>query len=119
MLLVFQPQFVPAIREGSKTQTVRRTMDLEVGDPLELRYLEAPQKCNAIFKTTCRAKQPIEISKEGALRIDGVCIDPEDEDSFARSDGFLNKSQLLDFMKKTYGLPFEGHVIHWPHPHVY
>ena len=36
-----------------------------------------------------------------------------DVDLFARKDGFRDFSQMREWFKSRYGLPFEGVVIYW------
>jgi hypothetical protein len=34
-------------------------------------------------------------------------------DAFAKSDGFSNWQEMVDWFQATHGLPFEGHLIMW------
>lgn len=116
--LNFQRQFAALILDGFKCQTIRplRKHPINVGDTLHLFVDQRSPRCRKLLVTQCSAVWPIEIIPGAGTRVNGVCIDPSDEDSLARSDGFANGPEMVSFIRDTYGLPFKGTVIHWPRP---
>lgn len=114
----FKPQFVAAIRDGDKTQTIRRPRRRPTvkGDRLTL-YTGMRQKgCRLILHTTCTGVRSVMIAEEG-LTLAGKRQSAPAADRFAHADGFTSYFEMRAFFRKQYGLPFNGEVVSWnPRP---
>lgn len=126
--LNFKPEFVFAIDGGAKRRTIRRvrkTGNPEPGKPLQLYTGMRTLSCDKIRDVTCTRVRPVKIDYMG-VELNGRRLwsgdapayqggpDPENYDcDFARADGFDHFSDMAEFFKKQYGLPFEGQLIEW------
>lgn len=113
----FEPRFVDAIRNGSKTQTIRPVPKRKIspGDFLSLRRWSGRpyfSKMDNIGKATVVKVCRIEICDLYGVTIDGVGIGAR-VDEFARQDGFKNWADMLEFFDAHYDLPFRGILIRW------
>lgn len=126
--LSFKPEFVIAIDAGQKSRTIRRVRKAgnpEPGKPLQLYTGMRTADCEKIRDATCTRVRPVLIDYMG-ITLSGRRLwagdapayqggpDPEHYDGdFARADGFDSFSDMAEFFKKQYGLPFEGQLIEW------
>lgn len=121
----FNPRFEVAIREGWKTQTIRRGRkgrNVRPGDELQLfvgqRTPDCRMICPAVRCTDVMAIQ-IHFAKDGGIdRIvtDGVPV--MNLDDFATRDGFTDSDDMAAFWRASYGPQelFHGLVIEWAMP---
>lgn len=133
----FKPEFVFAIDGGHKRRTIRRfrkTGNPEVGKPLQLYTGMRTLSCEKIRDVTCTRIREVEIDHVG-VKLAGKPLyagdapayqggpDAESYDGdFARADGFDSFTDMVEFFRKQYGLPFKGMLIEWslsiPSPEV-
>ncbi|MGB1238553.1 MAG: hypothetical protein ACPG4U_10110 [Pseudomonadales bacterium] len=113
--LKFHPQFLSAILSKRKCHTIRRDTSVTTGDWLNCESADEDNQYVSVY-VQCRYTQPIVISEHGALVIDGVDLDPSDIKSVIYSEGFDSEQDFIRFFKATYGLPFQGVLIHWHTP---
>ena len=117
----FEKRFVPFIKAGTKTHTIRakRKYPSKPGDTLHLYTGLRTKKARRIIPPVmCVRVEEIEI-KDGAffdenhasVRVDSVELDKSEREQLAKRDGFENFEQMIQFWRGR--LPFVGHVIHW------
>jgi hypothetical protein len=104
MMINFSPEFVEDIKDGIKTQTVRRGTLIRTGDKMDM-------CCNdeKFAEAVCLSVRKINVTHVG-MSLDGVEIF---DNEFAREDGFAGFWEMVDWLKLKYGLPFDGVVISW------
>lgn len=128
----FQSRFVPLIRAGLKTQTIRadRKRHARPGERLQLFTAMRTRFCERIVPDpVCTAVLPVAISwndtysGENLLhapriaRIEVGMIPVRDLDSFVTLDGFSGIDDMTAFWLAHHGArPFEGVVIEWAMP---
>ena len=122
----FKPRFEVAIREGWKTQTIRRgrARHAQPGEMLQLYCGMRTQHCRRIIpdvRCTEVMKVEIDFDDEGAIeaiRTDGVPV--RDLDAFAVRDGFTDSDDMAAFWRKEHGaidgMQFFGVLIEWAAP---
>lgn len=113
----FEPRFVDAIRNGEKTQTIRPVPKRKIspGDFLSLRRWSGRpyfSKMDHIGQATVTEVHNIEVCYLYGITIDGVNVGDR-INSFAKSDGFKNWADMLEFFDDHYDLPFRGILIRW------
>lgn len=110
--LNFSPQFADLVKTGRKLQTVRkpRKRPIRIGETVSLYTGQRTKECRRLGKGIVYWIGWIKIS-EDVLLLDG--FRQEDPDRFARHDGFKDFSEMKDWFRERYGLPFTGEVIHW------
>ncbi len=128
----FQERFIPSIKDGSKTHTIRaprkgRSRHAMAGDELYLYYGMRTKWCRKIGEATCWRTERIiidtdKIVLEGAPTFTMQSVSALD--AFAWSDGFRPDGStednpsgawdlMLRFWRQTHELPFQGVVIYW------
>lgn len=113
-----QPRFVDDVRDGSKLCTIRKTPKRmpRVGDLISLRaWSGKPYRSKQIIlkESVITAVSPISVSGMVGIRIGDEDIPEEDEDDFARHDGFKDFEDMRKWFYYTHGLPFKGILIQW------
>jgi len=110
-------RFAQAILDGTKTHTIRRETDLELGDTCELVSSCDLSGEEFIALVSIRTIQRIIIEGTGEIFLHGICPDQfdkvRDRDAFARDDGFKDADEMFDYFEGRYVLPFEGFLIKW------
>lgn len=130
MVLGFQDQFCPHVKDGSKRHTIRAGTRWKVGMHTDLFSRVWKRDQTLLFRSVCTRVQTIRI--ESGLRllgrnmshpqtvlnvwIDGALLSPDEAEAFFWSDGFRapgrrSIDQAAEFW--TNSLPFAGQVIHW------
>jgi len=120
-VIMFQPQFHQAIRDGVKTATIRKAARCQVGDELSLRAWSGKpyrSKHQILGTATCQKVRKIWLSPAhldygGTL---GEWIPEKKMDGlydFARREGFRSFGELIEWFDRVHGLPFEGEQITW------
>ena len=116
-ILNFQRQFKEAVMSGVKTQTIRakRKFPIEKGDPLFLYVGLRTKKTEKIGEVVCLSSEEIEIKRHEVVWCGGFfwINDAKDLNKFAQDDGFRNWNDMIEWFKKTHGLPFKGNLIKW------
>jgi hypothetical protein len=105
-VFLFQDRFAELVRAGTKRQTIRARARCKPGDELSLRRWTGKPY---------RSKQEILRSGERCNAVLGVLIEEDTipDNDFAQADGFKDWGELLDWFRKTHGLPFEGECVRW------
>lgn len=109
----FKERFVPLIKTGEKTHTLRATRrhpDV-VGSMMYLYCGLRTKNSRLIFKRPCVRVQTIEITSRGQMILDGEPLDASEREALAASDGFDSHAEMMRFWQGR--LPFAGHVYHW------
>lgn len=120
----FKPRFEVDIREGWKTQTIRRARDRHArpGEMLQLFVGMRTAQCRKICPDVrCTEVMKIVISFDGdggieRIITDGVVV--RDLDAFAVRDGFKDADDMADFWRSEHspvGL-WHGVIIEWAAP---
>ena len=117
----FQPQFVPLVESGQKTQTIRpvRKRPIKVGDRLLLDAWKGQPYRSTVRRLgvgIVESVRPIEIGVGrfgDEIEVAGQRLDTHERAALSRADGFGCATELLDWFQKTHGLPFAGVVIRW------
>ena len=108
----FQPIFEPQIRDRSKLQTVRapRLRHARPGEPVQLFCDQRSRHCRKLVSPDpiCLRVRPIEIHVSemigiASIAIEGIPLDREEIELFARADGFSPD--------RLQGLRVDGHLI--------
>jgi len=122
----FDPRFEAAIREGWKTQTIRkpRERNAKPGDLLQLFVGQRTPDCRRICQDVrCTDVLSIEITFGEDFGIDRIVTDGvpvRDLDAFAVRDGFTDSDDMAAFFKLKHGPleVFHGFVIEWSMPRL-
>lgn len=129
----FKKRFVEPIRSGlgfyehidgmippPKRQTIRaegKRRHARPGETLQLYTAMRTKQCQKIGEARCVGVDPIRIIvKEDHLTIElkGSLVPRAKMGAFARSDGFVNAADMLDFWKAEHGIgDFHGFLIRW------
>jgi hypothetical protein len=109
----FQAEFVPDIRAGRKTQTIRRSERCKAGDDLQLYTGQRTKNCELIGTAKCAICEPITIADD-YIAVGYFRLPYGDADHIAKVDGFKGIEQMRDWFRAKYGpLPFGGFRIFW------
>lgn len=123
--LNFKKEFVQAIEDGEKRQTIRadrrdNRQHAKVGDTLKLYTGMRTKSCRLIgkAKVTRTARVLIEAT---CMRVNGHLLPnhiydlncEQTDNEFAMADGFDGFMEMSLWFDKVHGLPFEGTVICW------
>lgn len=128
--LNFQERFAALIESGQKCQTIRpvRKNPIRAGNNLYLFTGLRTRNCNNIITPVskpynsrktgkhseyviCKSVGKIEITEEDYKP--DTCLRYNDIYELALADGFECITDFINFLKKHYGLPFEGVLIKW------
>lgn len=122
----FNKRFEPAIREGWKTQTIRkgRARHARPGEMLQLFCGMRTAHCRKIVDDTrCTEVMAVRLCFDAGGVIDAIHTDEvavRDLDAFAIRDGFTDIDDMSAFWRKEHGplagLEFNGVLIEWAAP---
>lgn len=120
-VLMFKEQFAAKVERGEKLQTIRppRKRPIKPGDKLSLRKWSGAayrSKHVKLREATCERVSLIVLDEtpwEFVFEVDGRRLVQDQWAKLAREDGFNCTTEMLDWFKKTHGLPFEGVMIQW------
>lgn len=120
----FKPRFEFAVREGWKTQTIRRARDRHArpGELLQLFVGMRTAQCRKICPDVrCTAVMKIVISFDGEGGIERIIAGGQpvaDLDAFAQRDGFEDADDMSDFWRAEHGPVglWHGVLIEWSAP---
>ena len=106
----FKKEFVDAVKDGSKAQTIRATrkVPIKAGDTLYLYAGMRTKTCEKIGEVVCGAVREVEVTNIGVV-LDGRYLTPSQVYALAIHDGFENTQAFLKFFKP----PFKGQLIKW------
>jgi hypothetical protein len=122
----FMPQFVPSIKKGTKTHTIRapRAHPDKPGNILHLYMGLRTRSVELIMRVPCVKVEDVLIRQRRGISsdatdifevvIDGVGLEADEKESLAVRDGFKNFKEMMKFWNGR--LPFVGHIIHWKDP---
>lgn len=127
--LGFQKQFVPGVRAmldpdyarrnkiRPKTTTIRkmRKRPFKKGDRLFLFSGLRTPHCERLGETRCLKVEDFQIAFENEIPkgfyVDGKLLSDADSNAIAIDDGFKGWREMIEWFKKTHGLPFIGQRI--------
>lgn len=120
-VLIFGERFASAVATGTKQQTIRpsRPRGIREGHRFSLRKWENKayrSRQVELREAICTQIGTIEIDesfREFKFIVDGQRLTQDQWAKLARDDGFDCTTDMLDWFRKTYGLPFEGFLIQW------
>lgn len=122
----FKSRFKVAIREGWKTQTIRRgrARHARPGEMLQLFCGMRTQHCHKIIDDVrCTEVMQVKIAFDGDGAIEAIWTDDvrvRDLDAFAVRDGFTDSDDMAVFWAAEHGplkdKEFEGVLIEWAAP---
>ncbi len=120
----FSAQFADAVESGAKLQTIRAPRkDGRLPAPgvaLQLYTGMRSKSCRKLRDAVCTAVTPVRI-KGAEMWLDGKLLDVDahnrqaagSDGAFARRDGFDSYSDMAEWFRARYGLPFDGFVVEW------
>lgn len=111
----FKERFIPLIKNGSKTQTIRRKRkgQAKPGDTVYLYYGMRTKWCTKIGEGICTKVEEISIQQNGVVRINGKKMDWVQKQALSNADGFQNWEKMFRWWNQTHLLPFTGDIIYW------
>lgn len=115
--LNFQKQFAEAVKNGSKTQTIRtpRKSPIKEGDTLYLYTGMRTKQCEKLKEVKCTGVVDFRIIASGAGCIIGQhsLYYLDHLNRVAVADGFKDWFTMVKWFGEMHGLPFEGNLILW------
>jgi hypothetical protein len=132
-LLGFKSRFVPAVENGvakatrkpephagvpAKRHTIRALRrdgrDPQPGDLLHLYTGLRTRHVRRLGVVRCRKVESVYVDGRGEVfKIQGRALDAARLRRLAKSDGFENTDELITFLERLHGLPFDGWLIRW------
>ncbi len=119
----FQARFAPKVADGTKRHTLRaKRKDGWApipGQPFRAYTGMRTKQCKPILFSTISKVEWVRIDAEGIVSIVGPwahqcrTFTHDEREQLAMADGFKDALEFVGFFRDTYGLPFEGHLIHW------
>lgn len=120
---LFQPRFAPLVKAGTKTQTIRKVPKRGRDMPKEGDELCAAEWTGRPYRSKQRVLMHgiithvhfvyIAEGPEGQLLLSVGHGTVDDDDEFARKDGFTDGKEMLAWFRETHSLPFTGILIRW------
>ncbi len=112
--LNFKPQFVAAIEQGRKCQTIRkqRKRPFKAGDTLYLFTGMRTTGCRRIGQHTCTHVKAIRIEQR-RIYIENERLNDRQLDDLALADGFADTAEMMRFFSTQHKFPFVGQIIYW------
>jgi hypothetical protein len=120
----FKSRFAPRILDGSKTHTIRplRAIPDKPGKTLHLYTGLRTKSARLLMRVECSRIESITIEYHPerflddepnffSITINGVLLDRDECESFARRDGFESFDDMMNFWEGR--LPFRGQIVHW------
>lgn len=109
----FKPEWVPAILEGTKRQTIRKTARCKAGDELQIYTGQRTKECRLLGTAICQHVETIIIADD-YISTGYYRLPSGDAHNIAAIDGFENIEAMREWFRKQYGaLPFKGVRIMW------
>lgn len=105
----FKREFVPLIKSGAKTSTIRKSKRGAVGRPMQLYTGQRTKECEKIMDAVCTGIYPITICEHHLVHIKGY----PDAGYLYKQEGFKTPDDFIDFFDDHYGLPFHGYLHTW------
>ena len=121
----FKEMFVPFIRDGTKTHTIRavRALPDVPGNTMHLYTGLRQPGAELIGRVPCIKVEPIRITWDHVVIIGDAKLDRDEKDLLAWRDGFRLEAATLPGHRGCFELlmlkfwegrlPFEGHIYHW------
>lgn len=117
----FKGRFVEPIKASTKRQTIRavgKRRHAQPGDLLQLYTGMRTRNCALIAERRCADVGDVEISVEfggiTGIQMNGLVLDREEMELFARNDGFADLADMSAFWLAEHGVgEFRGYVISW------
>jgi hypothetical protein len=114
--LNFKKQFAEMVESGRKRQTIRSLRkdgrNPRVGQTLYLYMGMRTKYCKKLGEAVCKSVKQMTIeTNEAIVGVD--FLDITQQEKLAKADGFNSFVDMIDFFRKTHGLPFYGLLIKW------
>lgn len=119
----FQQRFAEKVRLGQKLHTIRAIRKdgrrPVAGQPMHAYTGMRTKHCRWIMRSMISKVERVRIDSDGIVSITGPFADAcrtlthAEREALALADGFVDTLEFILFFKKTYGLPFDGDLIHW------
>jgi len=119
----FKPRFADKVGTGQKRHTIRAwRKDGKhpiAGQPFRAYTGMRTKNCRPVLFSTISKVEWVSIDGEGIVRIIGPManhmrtLTHAERDALALADGFVDTLEFVSFFRNTYGLPFNGDLIHW------
>lgn len=117
-ILMFDKQFVPLIKNGQKRSTIRSIAKCKAGDHVDLRCWSGKP-----YRSKMEQIEQVEILSVRPIRFGinhfifwydeaGQLFVPNKVE-LGKREGFKDHHELIAYVEKTYGLPFDGILIDW------
>lgn len=129
MNLGFKPRFVPRVRNGDKTHTIRGGKRWRVGMRGDLwenmrRPKDSATPQTLIFRAPIVKVEDIQFQIKRPFRkdcwslvIEGQVLSLDEAEAFAQRDGFADMIDMIRFWLAEHGkrgaVNFDGQVVHW------
>ena len=114
------PRFVPAIKAGTKTSTIRTSQTVyQAGDTLVLKeWAGRPywSKQRGVGAYRIDSVTPVYVAKDAIYRdtpAGVIAFTPEQMADLVAQDGFPNWSAMLEYFEAHGGVPFFGQLLRW------
>lgn len=117
----FNKRFARHVASGLKTQTIRRTLRCKPGDDLQMYTDQRTPMCRKLIANDpiCTHVHAVIIRPTGVF-LDAEPLPPHTHAQFARSTGFLDITEMLDWYLKQYpdlNGEMTGYLVKWkPRP---
>lgn len=114
----FMSRFADLVESGQKTQTIRKTNRLKVGDTVTLYTGQRTKQCRKLGDGVVTELAWVRLRRNtiGYFQVEcwsrGLQTWPDITD-FAIADGFVDAQEMADWFRDTLGLPFDGWLIKW------
>ena len=110
----FQECFSYLVEAGAKRQTIRakRTARPRPGQWAYCFTGLRTARCRRLGAWQIVAVADVRIDEAGVL-IEGAALRADDLDAFAIADGFIHWGEMLEWFRRSHGLPFRGDLIMW------
>ena len=116
--LNFTKQFASIVEDGTKRQTIRaRRRDgrppCQHADTLFLYTGMRTKACRKLGEGIVVKIAPIDIKDDGRIVVSGKYVGGMGRSNLAAADGFNTPTELVEWIRGAYGLPFNGWLIKW------
>lgn len=116
-VFTFQPRFVPGVKAGTKTSTIRlpRKRKVFVNDILDFRTwsgLPYRSKQFNLFEVKCVSVEAVQITVFDVI-IEGYKLTDTELGMLAKSEGFGGSNDMLDWFSENHELPLNGTLYRW------
>jgi hypothetical protein len=122
----FQPQFVPKLQAGEKSQTIRavgRKRHARPGEMVQIYTGMRTKHCQKLFQSECLSTSAVLIFPDRTVQVDDRTLDEQEKADLAVADGFTDFDQFMEFFGQNFShrdkaenIPFDGILVKWQYP---